>query len=118
MRAYWKDRKPQLGMCSVKEINFEDNNACISNGSVRVFPNLDEIIIMHKTGEKDHNDVILHDLDIVQVNNLGTKINGVIRFAKSKYYIEGFENITLHDMLFDKYTILKIGNLLENPELV
>lgn len=53
LKAYWKDRTPQLGMCVVKEINFEERNASISNGAVRVFPMLDEIEIIRPTGIKD-----------------------------------------------------------------
>lgn len=53
LKAYWKDRIPQLGICNVKSIDFEENRACISNFYVRVYPSLDDIVLLDYTGHKD-----------------------------------------------------------------
>lgn len=66
LKAYWKDRTPQLGMCVVKSINFEEKNASISNGAVRVYPNLDEIEIIRPTGIKDANKNMIYEGDYVE----------------------------------------------------
>jgi len=69
LRAYWPTRIPQLGMCRVIELNFEDKSAAISNGIVRVFPSLGEIILMEYTGAKDKKDKKVFDGDIVLTND-------------------------------------------------
>lgn len=66
LKAYWKDRTPQLGMCVVKSINFEEKNASISNGAVRVYPKLDEIEIIRPTGIKDANKNMIYEGDYVE----------------------------------------------------
>lgn len=66
LRAYWKDRTPQLGVCVVKEINFEDKTASITNGCVRVFPMLDEIEIIRPTGIPDCEDKMIYEGDYVE----------------------------------------------------
>jgi hypothetical protein len=61
LKAYWKDRKPQLGICRVISLNFEQNKAEISNGYVRVYPSLDEIELLDYTGQKDTNNEEIYE---------------------------------------------------------
>lgn len=66
LRAYWKDRTPQLGICVVIGINFEKNTAEISNGSVRVYPNLSEIDLISPTGMRDSKNNEIYNGDFVE----------------------------------------------------
>ncbi len=66
LRAFWKDRTPQLGICEVKLIDFENNTASISNGAVRVFPKLDEINIIRPTEITDSNGDEIYEGDYVK----------------------------------------------------
>ena len=66
LKAYWPDRIPQLGICVVKQINFEDNKAIISNGHVRVYPKLDQITILRPTGITDSTGTKIYEFDYVQ----------------------------------------------------
>jgi hypothetical protein len=65
-RAYWPDRTPQLGICIVKEINFEEQNACISNGIVRVYPLLNQIQLIRPTGIPDVDENQIYEFDYVE----------------------------------------------------
>ena len=55
--CFYNDRTPNPGRCTIIEINYETRRLEISNGSVRLFPNFDEVEIfrIRKHGLKKVN---------------------------------------------------------------
>lgn len=118
-RAYWPNRKPQLGMCLVLAINWEDNEAVITNGIVRVYPKISEIILMRYTGFKDKAGRKIFFNDFLYDSVLDQKI-----------YLPDFMNVSLINIehwceTFSKKNLGKnlehieiLGNINENSELI
>lgn len=122
-RAYWSNRIPQLGMCSVKSIDFEDplggERVSISNGAVRVFPKLEEIKLLQFTGMLDIHGKEIYEGDIIQKIVVGDKENGNKDYLVQSFEVKWLEqqagfNITKGNNHY--YNI--IGNIYENPELL
>lgn len=53
-RAYNPKREPQLGMCAVLNIDFDDETATVSNGFVRTVCDLKVLVLMQGIGRFDH----------------------------------------------------------------
>lgn len=65
-RAYWPDRIPQLGTCIVREIDFENKRLSITNGCVRVFPDLEQVKLFRPTYIVDVEGNDIYEEDLVQ----------------------------------------------------
>lgn len=119
-QAYWSNRVPQLGMCSVKALHFEEGRVEISNGAVRVFPKLEEVELLQFTGMVDDDGKEIYEGDILQklykCQDQGGKISVcdmTIFPVEYRTQTAGF-NITTGK----NHGYRVIGNIYQNPELL
>ena len=95
-RAWYPNRKPQLGMCRVTCIDYEGQSkpfVRLSNGTVSTFANLDEVVLMQYSGLKDKNEKEIYEGDIVSVLDDNNVFE--VKFGKVKRNIVGFDTDTI-----------------------